>query len=224
MFVLPDINGGQVCLRVLNETLKHLEDLCDSTSQKSGIIQLLKESESGCFSSVHMETIGVIGLWSTIWLSVWRVLFWSNSFVWTLCIPRDPGSPNVRWWARDVLHHRNEKQGIFFGSMTMTSVSVSWSDPYGEIILLVKHPTSCTQLLLLKTSWNPQQALPFLLLEDMEEKKPVRILEMLFLKVLYKDRDDRNADGCWWYQFYLARWLPNFALDMSLLKKSHPTL
>ena len=66
MFVLPDINGGQVCLRVLNETLKHLEDLCDSTSQKSGIIQLLKESESGCFSSVHMETIGVIGLWSTI--------------------------------------------------------------------------------------------------------------------------------------------------------------
>ena len=37
--------------------------------------------------------------------------------------------------------------------------------------------------------------------EDMEEKKPVRILEMLFLKVLYKDRDDRKADGCWWYQF-----------------------
>ena len=26
----------------------------------------------------------------------------------------------------------------------------------------------------------------------MEEKKPVRILEMLFLKVLYKDRDDRK--------------------------------
>ena len=40
--------------------------------------------------------------------------------------------------------------------------------------------------------------------EDMEEKKPVRILEMLFLKVLYKDSQmiGRNAYGCWWYQFY----------------------
>ena len=54
--------------------------------------------------------------------------------------------------------------------------------------------------------------------EDMEEKKPVRILEMLFLKVLYKDgvmigrlMDAGGINSIFFHGWGTINKLPNFA-------------